>query len=267
MVVLLLGSDGSPRPLVRGEVSHFLDGGGEGEWGCCSRRVRSKTRASRSSGDRATGANRIRRPALSTIVPTPELPYGCLHCATAASFKGDTARMPKTCPTRTHPEIARDSAPATSTASVRPSCAPRTPRPSTRTGSAPHAGRPSSWPSRARAACGAIGVAFCVSLARRSPVARAQDPGRGARARAWSAAGSAPESTTPQIGLAKAHPEKLRRGLQSGGAGQVAQRGEGRISSRRSGLCIGHDLVLQEECDGAGDHARREGPRARPRTR
>ena len=44
-------------------------------------------------------------------MPTPELPYGCLHCATAASFKGDTARMPKTCPTRTHPEMARDSAP------------------------------------------------------------------------------------------------------------------------------------------------------------
>lgn len=34
--------------------------------------------------------------------------YGCLYCQTAASFKGDTARMPKTCPTLTHEEIAKD---------------------------------------------------------------------------------------------------------------------------------------------------------------
>jgi hypothetical protein len=37
-------------------------------------------------------------------VATDRAPCGCLHCQTAASFKGDTARMPRTCPTRTHAE-------------------------------------------------------------------------------------------------------------------------------------------------------------------
>lgn len=34
--------------------------------------------------------------------------YGCLYCRTAASFKGDTARMPKTCPTLTQAELVQD---------------------------------------------------------------------------------------------------------------------------------------------------------------
>jgi hypothetical protein len=33
---------------------------------------------------------------------------GCLHCTTAGSFEGDVARMPRTCPTRTHAEITGD---------------------------------------------------------------------------------------------------------------------------------------------------------------
>ena len=35
-------------------------------------------------------------------------PYGCLHCTTAGSFKGDVSKMPRTCPTRTHAEVAGD---------------------------------------------------------------------------------------------------------------------------------------------------------------
>lgn len=38
----------------------------------------------------------------------PKSVYGCLYCHTAASFKGDTARMPKTCPTLTHAELVKD---------------------------------------------------------------------------------------------------------------------------------------------------------------
>ncbi len=34
--------------------------------------------------------------------------YGGQYCATKASFTGDGARMPRTCPTRTHPDLTRD---------------------------------------------------------------------------------------------------------------------------------------------------------------
>jgi hypothetical protein len=37
--------------------------------------------------------------------------YGCAHCATAASLRGEPRRMPTTCPTRTHAEVASDPAP------------------------------------------------------------------------------------------------------------------------------------------------------------
>ena len=40
--------------------------------------------------------------------PSNPAPFGCLHCATAGSFKGDVSRMPRTCPTRTHTEVAGD---------------------------------------------------------------------------------------------------------------------------------------------------------------
>lgn len=45
----------------------------------------------------------VSRPTVATPAP-----YGCLHCTTAGSFKGDVSKMPRTCPTRTHAEVATD---------------------------------------------------------------------------------------------------------------------------------------------------------------
>ncbi|OHE62797.1 MAG: hypothetical protein A2413_12530 [Treponema sp. RIFOXYC1_FULL_61_9] len=42
---------------------------------------------------------------------TKEKPYACSICATSAWLRGDFDRMPKACPTRTHPEISRDPRP------------------------------------------------------------------------------------------------------------------------------------------------------------
>ena len=57
------------------------------------------------SGRAVLSPNEMRNSHPDSAAPAP---YGCLHCTTAGSFKGDVSKMPRTCPTRTHDELAGD---------------------------------------------------------------------------------------------------------------------------------------------------------------
>ncbi len=199
-----------------------------------------------SPGRRAAPRSLANPPAGSgalTSVPGDDPPYGCLHCATAASFRGDAARMPKTCPTRTHAEVARDTAPyLTPERQALMRAADATPFTGDR--------RLRTRVEELVAFAGArgmrrIGVAFCVSL-----IDEAQALGR-----ALEAGGLEPHLVccrvgavdSAGIGLAKADPGRFAaicnpvaqaRLLDAARVDLVAQ----------VGLCLGHDLVLQEEC-------------------
>lgn len=170
--------------------------------------------------------------------------YGCLHCATAAAFQGDRVRMPKTCPTVTHPEVARDAAPylgAERQALMRAADGtPFAPDGRLRT-------RVEEVVAFAQArGMRRIGVAFCVSLIR-----EAQEFGR-----ILLSEGLEPALVCcrvgaidfDEIGLPKAHP-----GSFSAICNPVAQAKLLNAASvdlvAQVGLCVGHDLVLQEECD------------------
>jgi uncharacterized metal-binding protein len=175
---------------------------------------------------------------------THEQPYGCLHCATAASFKGDTARMPKTCPTRTHAEVARDAAPyLTPDRQALMRAADGTPFDAlgrVRT-------RVEEVVAFARArGMRRVGVAFCVSLIR-----EAQQLGRTLEAEGLEAAlvccrVGAVDSA--EIGLPKAHPERFAAICNPVGQAKLLNAAKVELVAQ-VGLCIGHDLVLQEECE------------------
>ena len=171
-------------------------------------------------------------------------PYGCLHCTTAGSFRGDVSRMPRTCPTRTHAEVAGDVSGylgeerqalmrAADVTPFRPDGTLRN-----RVEEVAHYAR-----SRGMRR---IGVAFCVSLLRESQQL----------ARMLQDEGLATELVCCRVGavdydgisLPKAHPDRF-----AAICNPVAQ---ARLLNERKvdlvaqvGLCVGHDLVLQEECD------------------
>lgn len=171
-------------------------------------------------------------------------PYGCLHCATAASFKGETARMPRTCPTRTHPEIARDAAPY---------LGPERRELMRAADQVPFAedgrlrNRVEELVAFARArGLRRVGVAFCVSLIR-----EAQALGRTLRAE-----GLEPSLVCCRVGavdhsaidLPKAHPDRFAAICNP--VAQARLLNEARVELvAQVGLCIGHDLILQEECE------------------
>lgn len=172
-----------------------------------------------------------------------EQPFGCNHCATAASFKGDTARMPRTCPTRTHGEVAGDATPYLSPerrALMRAADA----TPFAEDGRLRTRVEELIAFARARGVR-RVGVAFCVTLIR-----EAQELGRRLTAEGIDAAlvcCRVGAIDYDEIGLPKAHPEKFAaicnpvaqaRLLNAEKVDLVAQ----------VGLCIGHDLVLQDEC-------------------
>ncbi|MBI2393050.1 MAG: DUF1847 domain-containing protein, partial [Deltaproteobacteria bacterium] len=177
--------------------------------------------------------------------PSPKAqPYGCLYCATAASFRGETARMPKTCPTRTHLALAHDPAPyreperhATMVA------ADGTPF----TGERVLRNRVEELVAYAHArGLAKIGVAFCVSL-----IKEAQHLGK-----LLKRAGLDAELVCCRVGaidyseidLAKAHPDEFAAICNP--VAQAKLLNEAKVDLvAQVGLCIGHDLILQEECD------------------
>lgn len=169
--------------------------------------------------------------------------YGCTHCATAASFKGDRARMPTTCPTRTHPAAA-DAGPYRSAerqALMRVADAtPFAEDGRLRT-------RVEELVAFARArGVRRVGVAFCVSLIR-----EAQELGRRLAAEGLEASlvccrvGAIDYA---EIGLPKAHPDRFTAICNPVGQAKLLNAAHVGLVAQ-VGLCLGHDLVLQEECD------------------
>jgi uncharacterized metal-binding protein len=177
-------------------------------------------------------------------MPHDQETFGCLHCATAASFKGDTERMPKTCPTRTHPALAGDATPYLS---------PERQSLMRAADATPFAEggrlrtRVEELVAFARArGMRRVGVAFCVTLIR-----EAQELGRRLIAEGLDAAlvccrvGAIDHD---RIGLPKAHPDKFAASCNPVAQARLLNAAKVELVAQ-VGLCIGHDLVLQEECD------------------
>jgi uncharacterized metal-binding protein len=171
------------------------------------------------------------------------MPYACATCARTSCFRGELDRMPKTCPTRTHHATATDVEPyldgeraqVMQAANQTPISEDGTKR-----------NRVEELIEFARLqGMQRIGIAYCVTL-----VKEAQELARRLRS-----AGIESELVCcrvgaidyDRIGLPKAHPERFAaicnpvaqaRLLNQANVDLVAQ----------VGLCIGHDLILQQEC-------------------
>ncbi len=171
------------------------------------------------------------------------MPYACATCTKTSCFRGDLDSMPKTCPTRTDADIAKDAKPYLDderTALMRAADS----TPFSEDGSKRNRAQELANFANARG-MHRIGIAFCVTL-----IKEAQELARQLRE-----AGLEPELVCcrvgaidyEEIGLTKAHPDKF-----AAICNPVAQ---ARLLNQRQvdlvaqvGLCIGHDLILQEEC-------------------
>jgi uncharacterized metal-binding protein len=179
------------------------------------------------------------QPATATPVP-----YGCLHCTTAGSFKGDVSKMPRTCPTRTHAEVAGDtSGYLDDERQALMKAADATPF-------KPDGTLRNRVEELAHYAHGRgmkrIGVAFCLSLLKESQRLAQLLQAEGLETELVCCRVGAVDHD--EIGLPKAHPDRF-----AAICNPVAQ---ARLLNDRNvdlvaqvGLCVGHDLVLQEECD------------------
>jgi uncharacterized metal-binding protein len=171
------------------------------------------------------------------------VPYACDTCTKTSCFRGDLDRMPKTCPTRTEVEIATDAQPYLDGGHAAVMRAADS-TPLAEDGSKRNRVQELASFAKARG-MRRVGVAFCVTL-----IKEAQELARQLRA-----AGLETELVCcrvgaidyDEVGLPKAHPERF-----AAICNPVAQ---ARLLNEREvdlvaqvGLCIGHDLILQEEC-------------------
>jgi uncharacterized metal-binding protein len=170
------------------------------------------------------------------------VPFGCRHCVTRASFVGGDVRKPRDCPTTTHSDVATDVSgylsPERQALMQVANDAPFTPD-----GRLRNRVEELVFFAQSRG-MQRIGVAFCVSLLK-----EAQELGRilvaeGLEAELVCCRVGAVDYD--EIGLPKAHPDKFAaicnpvaqaRLLDDRGVDLIVQ----------MGLCIGHDLILQQE--------------------
>ncbi len=170
--------------------------------------------------------------------------YGCLYCRTAASFKGQTERMPKTCPTLTHSTLTKETS-AYMQESLRTmmQAADKTPFTSDRV-------------LRNRVeelifychelGLKRIGIAFCVTL-----MTEAQK-----LAKLLGEAGLDPISVCcrvgavdySKIGLPKTHPDKFAAICNPVAQGKLLNLAQAELVVQ-VGLCLGHDMILQQTCE------------------
>jgi uncharacterized metal-binding protein len=172
------------------------------------------------------------------------VPYGCASCAKTSCFRGDLDGMPKTCPTRTHAAVATDHSPYLDSERAAIMCAADA-TPFTENGDKRNRVQELIAFAQGRG-MRRVGIAFCVTL-----IKEAQE-----LARQLEAAGLQAELVCCRVGaidydriaLTKAHPERF-----AAICNPVAQ---ARLLNQRQvdlvaqmGLCIGHDLLLQKECE------------------
>lgn len=168
----------------------------------------------------------------------------CSTCHTAASFSGNCSRMPEGCPTVARPELTRDPRPYLPPDRAHlmqvADAAPFTPAPERR-----KRNRVEELVFYAKErGLQRIGVAFCVSMTR-----EAQE-----LARILGEAGLHAELACcrlgavdyDEIGLSKAHPDRFAAICNP--VAQARLLGEQGVQLIvQMGLCLGHDLILQEE--------------------
>jgi uncharacterized metal-binding protein len=171
------------------------------------------------------------------------MPYACISCAKTSCYRGDLEGMPKTCPTRTEAEIAKDATP------YREGDRARLMRVADETpfgedGSQRNRVQELAAFARSRS-MRRVGIAFCVTL-----IKEAQELARQLRAE-----GLETELVCcrvgaidyDEIGLPKAHPERFAAICNPVAQARLLNRRQVHLVAQM-GLCLGHDLILQEEC-------------------
>lgn len=170
-------------------------------------------------------------------------PYACRGCSTLGCFTGDAARMPAACPTRERPETAGDrSGYLGPERQALMRVADRTPR--RPDGQRRNRVEELIFFAKERG-MRRVGIASCVSLLKESQELVRQLEAAGLEAELVCCRVGAMD--VAEIGLEKARPERF-----AGSCNPVAQ---ARLLNARGvelvaqvGLCLGHDLILQEEC-------------------
>ena len=168
--------------------------------------------------------------------------YGCRHCATAGAAKGDRSRMPRTCPTLTHPPLARGTgaygAPerqelmraADETAFAEDG------RLRSRVEELAHFAR--------RRGMRKIGVAFCVSM--RAEAQRLADKLEAEGLDTALVCCRVGAVDAAEVGLPKTDPERFTATCNPVAQARLLDEAQVELVAA-VGLCLGHDLVLQEE--------------------
>jgi uncharacterized metal-binding protein len=170
--------------------------------------------------------------------------YGCQHCSTTACFTGDHGRMPTTCPSRTHPALAGDVAGYLDPARQELMRVADT-TPFTRDEKVRNRVEELIEYAKGRG-YRSVGVAFCVTM-----LTEAQQLGRLLESEGLAAhlvCCRVGAIDYDRIGLPKAHPERFAAICNP--VAQARLLNLARVDLVvQMGLCIGHDLVPQEECD------------------
>ena len=168
--------------------------------------------------------------------------YGCRHCATVAAFKGERPRMPRTCPTLTHESLARDvRAYQSDERRALMRAADATPfaedgRLRTRVEELAHFAR-----SRGMRR---IGIAFCVSLRKEAQRLAELLEAEGLETALVCCRVGAVD--TAEVGLDKVDPARFTSTCNP--VAQARLLDEAHVDLVAAvGLCLGHDLVLQQE--------------------
>ena len=169
--------------------------------------------------------------------------YACASCVKTSCLRGEFDRMPKTCPTVTHAEIAKDPSPyleVERAADMRAADA----TPFTDDGEKRNRVQELAHFAKARG-MHRIGIAFCVSLIKESQVLARQLRAEGLETELVCCRVGAIDYD--QIGLHKAHPERFAAICNP--VAQAKLLNESKVDLvAQVGLCIGHDLILQQEC-------------------
>ncbi len=171
-------------------------------------------------------------------------PFGCKHCATIASFRNETARMPKTCPTRTHLDVVHDASsylePERHETMVAADAIPFTPERVLRN-------RVEELVEFAKLrGHRRIGVAFCVSMIKEAQQLSRILEGEGLETELVCCRVGAIDMS--EVHLPKAHPERFAASCNPVAQAKLLNEREVDLVAQL-GLCLGHDLILQEECD------------------
>jgi uncharacterized metal-binding protein len=174
----------------------------------------------------------------------PQDRFGCAFCATAGAFKGDFGRMPRTCPTRTHAEVATDASSYLEpdrAAMMRAADA----TPFTEDGRLRNRVQELVHYARGRGMA-RVGVAFCVSLLKEAQSLGRQLEAGGLEAELVCCRVGAVDHSA--IGLPKKHPEKFAAICNPVAQAELLNLKDVDLVAQ-VGLCIGHDLILQEVCE------------------